>query len=229
MQKFSLQNLVTPCSLCSHCYYCGGAGELCCLCISDVSPMVINNYAVVVGPRNTRQAHFVTLPRAGDLVGTGQLNGINPGFLLSGAQLPPLPPVVNSHPVAVAGAPVTAGKAPLDVVCSGAGSHDPDGAAVACCFDFGGMTSGSGMNRIRRCTRTATPVPAWFCQVLPAQPEWPPGVRRWKSGCARQVAANNARPGLGQFARLPLRPFRHLHAPLPVSSGILAVEFLPEI
>ena len=88
----------------------------------------------------------VAINDQGDIVGTGQLNGVNHGFLLSGGELPPLPPPVNQPPVAVAVADVTSGKAPLDVVFSGAGSHDPDGGVVAYSWDFGDMTSGSAMN-----------------------------------------------------------------------------------
>lgn len=88
----------------------------------------------------------VAINDQGDIVGTGQLNGVNHGFLLSGAELPPLPPPVNQPPVAVAVADVTAGKVPLDVVFSGAGSHDPDGSLTGYYWDFGDTTSSTAMN-----------------------------------------------------------------------------------
>ncbi len=88
----------------------------------------------------------VAINDRGDIVGTGQLNGVNHGFLLSGGELPPAPLPVNQPPVAVAVADVTSGKAPLDVVFSGAGSHDPEGSVVTWSWDFGDMTSSSEMD-----------------------------------------------------------------------------------
>ncbi len=74
---------------------------------------------------------------AGDIVGTGLLNGQSHGFLLT-SDLPPQVP--NEPPVAVASSDVSAGKAPLPVVFSGAGSSDPDGLIVSYSWDFGDGT-----------------------------------------------------------------------------------------
>ena len=77
---------------------------------------------------------------AGDIVGTGLLNGQSHGFLLT-SNLPPEIP--NEPPVAVATSDVSRGRAPLPVAFSGAGSSDPDGVIVSYSWDFGdGTVSG---------------------------------------------------------------------------------------
>jgi probable HAF family extracellular repeat protein len=73
----------------------------------------------------------------GDIVGTGLLNGVAHGFLLSTNQGPPPPPSTGQPPVAMAGADVTSGRAPLTVSFSAAGSYDPDGTNLAYAWDFG--------------------------------------------------------------------------------------------
>ena len=81
----------------------------------------------------------------GDIVGTGLLNGQVHGFLLTTDQMPPPDP--SEPPVAVASADVTAGKVPLTVNFSSAGSHDPDGAIAGRAWDFGdGSTVASEAN-----------------------------------------------------------------------------------
>jgi probable HAF family extracellular repeat protein len=80
----------------------------------------------------------------GDLVGMGQLNGQNHGFLLVNGSAPP-PPSANKAPVAIASADVTSGKAPLTVNFTSNGSHDTDGTISAYSWDFGdGATSSEG-------------------------------------------------------------------------------------
>lgn len=74
---------------------------------------------------------------AGDIVGTGLLNGTSHGFLLTN-DLPPETP--NEPPLAVATSNVRRGKAPLPVVFSGSGSSDPDGAIASYSWDFGDGT-----------------------------------------------------------------------------------------
>lgn len=70
---------------------------------------------------------------AGDIVGTGLLNGKSHGFLLTNGLSPQTP---NEPPVAVATSNVSRGKAPLEVVFSGSGSSDPDGAIASYSWDF---------------------------------------------------------------------------------------------
>lgn len=76
----------------------------------------------------------------GDIVGTGQLNGQNHGFLLVNGDAPTQPPV-NQAPVADASAYPTSGKAPLTVDFTGSGSTDPDEDSISYHWDFGDMTS----------------------------------------------------------------------------------------
>jgi len=71
----------------------------------------------------------------GGIIGTGLLDGQVHGFLLTTNQAPPPPPA--APPVAMASADVTAGKVPLTVNFSSAGSHDPDGAIAGYAWDFG--------------------------------------------------------------------------------------------
>ena len=87
----------------------------------------------------------VAINELGDIVGTGQLNGQNHGFLLVNGSAPP-PPSSNAAPVAVALADVTAGKAPLAVNFTGDRSYDPDGTINAWHWDFGDATSSTEVN-----------------------------------------------------------------------------------
>ncbi|MCB1785818.1 MAG: DUF3466 family protein [Gammaproteobacteria bacterium] len=79
---------------------------------------------------------------AGDVVGTGLLNGQVHGFLLTAAGTPP--PVTNEPPVAVAAADITVGRAPLSVNFTAAGSYDPEGDALSYAWDFGDGVGSSG-------------------------------------------------------------------------------------
>ena len=72
----------------------------------------------------------------GGIVGSGLLNGQVHGFLLTTGQTPPPPPAAEP-PIAMASADVTAGKVPLTVKFSSAGSHDPDGSIAGYAWDFG--------------------------------------------------------------------------------------------
>jgi probable HAF family extracellular repeat protein len=84
---------------------------------------------------------------AGDIVGTGLLNGQPHGFLLTSSVLPPPPPPVNEPPVAVATSDVSSGKVALTVNFLGDQSYDPDGSIAAYVWDFGdGTTSSTDMN-----------------------------------------------------------------------------------
>jgi len=71
----------------------------------------------------------------GDIVGSGLLGGQVHGFLLTTGQAPP--PPVGEPPIAMTSAPVTAGKVPLTVNFSSAGSYDPDGSIDTYEWDFG--------------------------------------------------------------------------------------------
>ena len=80
---------------------------------------------------------------AGDIVGTGLLNGQPHGYLLTSGELPPPPPPVNEPPVAVATSDVSSGKVALTVNFQGDQSFDPDGSIAAYAWDFGDGTAGS--------------------------------------------------------------------------------------
>ena len=82
---------------------------------------------------------------AGDIIGTGLLNGQAHGFLLTSGTLPPPPPVVNHPPVAVAASDVSSGKVSLEVNFNGADSSDPDGDTLNYSWDFGDGTSSTEM------------------------------------------------------------------------------------
>lgn len=74
----------------------------------------------------------------GDIVGTGQLNGHNHGFLLVNGDAPPPPPAGNEAPVAIASADVTRGRAALTVNFTGSESYDTDGDnSITYLWDFG--------------------------------------------------------------------------------------------
>ena len=83
---------------------------------------------------------------AGDIVGTGLLNGEAHGFLLTTGAVTPPPPAVNHAPVAVAASDTTSGKVSLTVNFNGAGSSDPDGDTLAFAWDFGDGSSSTEMN-----------------------------------------------------------------------------------
>jgi len=71
----------------------------------------------------------------GDIVGSGLLDGQVHGFLLTTGEAPP--PPAAQEPIAMASADVTAGKVPLTVNFSSAGSYDPDGSIASYSWDFG--------------------------------------------------------------------------------------------
>lgn len=84
----------------------------------------------------------VAINDMGDIVGTGQLNGQNHGFLLVNGDVAPPPPPANEAPFAIVTADVTSGKAPLTVNFTGDGSYDTGGNVVTYSWDFGdGMIS----------------------------------------------------------------------------------------
>ena len=72
----------------------------------------------------------------GDIAGTGSLNGVAHGFVLSNGTISGPPPAENQAPVAVAGADVTSGKAPLVVSFDSSASTDVDGTIEKYRWDF---------------------------------------------------------------------------------------------
>jgi uncharacterized membrane protein len=72
----------------------------------------------------------------GDIVGTGFLNGVPHGFLLTNSPVSVPLPIENLQPVAIASADIYSGKAPLVVTFDSSGSTDPDGAIVGYSWDF---------------------------------------------------------------------------------------------
>ena len=72
----------------------------------------------------------------GDIAGTGTLNGVAHGFVLSNGTISGPPPVENQAPVAVASADVTSGKASLLVTFDSSASSDADGAIIGYSWDF---------------------------------------------------------------------------------------------
>jgi len=82
----------------------------------------------------------VAINNAGDIVGTGLLNGQSHGFLLTNGLPPEIP---NKPPVAVATSNVSSGKVPLPVAFGGSDSSDPDGTIVSYSWDFGDATGTS--------------------------------------------------------------------------------------
>ena len=77
---------------------------------------------------------------AGDIVGTGLLDGQPHGFLLTNGLPPEIP---NEPPLAVATSDVSSGKAPLAVTFSSVGSVDQDGEIISYSWDFGDGTGSS--------------------------------------------------------------------------------------
>ena len=80
----------------------------------------------------------------GDITGTGTLNGVAHGFVLSTGTISGPPPVQNQAPVAVASADVTSGKAPLVVTFGSSDSTDPDGTIVGYSWDLYGSSITEG-------------------------------------------------------------------------------------
>lgn len=72
----------------------------------------------------------------GDITGTGTLHGVAHGFVLSNGTISGSSPVGNQPPMAVAGADVTSGKAPLLVNFDASGSTDSDGTITGYSWDF---------------------------------------------------------------------------------------------
>jgi len=87
----------------------------------------------------------IAINNAGEIVGTGQLNGQPHGFLLTSGQ-PPTP--TNQAPVAIIVADVTSGKGPLEVQFTGDQSSDPDGTIATYAWDFGDGETSSEANPI---------------------------------------------------------------------------------
>ena len=109
----------------------------------DASDMVDLNSLLVASGWVLMSA--VAINEQGDIVGTGQLNGQNHGFLLVNGSAPP-PPSSNEAPVAVTSAGVTSGKAPLPVGFTGDGSYDPDGVISTYHWDFGDLNTSTEAN-----------------------------------------------------------------------------------
>jgi len=76
----------------------------------------------------------VAINDAGEIVGTGTLDGQPHGFLLA---LGATPPPQNRPPIASISTDVAGGKAPLEVQFTGSGSSDPDGVVAGYQWDFG--------------------------------------------------------------------------------------------
>lgn len=72
----------------------------------------------------------------GDIAGTGTLDGVPHGFVLSTGTISAPPPAQNEAPVAVASADVISGKAPLIVTFDSSASDDPDGTIIGYSWDF---------------------------------------------------------------------------------------------
>ena len=72
----------------------------------------------------------------GDIAGTGTLNGVAHGFVLTNGTISAPPPATNQAPVAVAGADVTSGKAPLVVAFGSTESTDTDGTITGYSWEF---------------------------------------------------------------------------------------------
>ena len=80
----------------------------------------------------------------GDIIGSGMLNGVAHGFLLTNGTIPEPPPTQNLAPVAAAGADVYSGKAPLAVTFDASGSYDPEGDMLDYFWDIDGNSVATG-------------------------------------------------------------------------------------
>lgn len=87
-----------------------------------------------------------------EIVGTGLLNGVAHGFVLSNGTISEPPPAQNRQPEAKADADVTEGKAALEVTFTGEASYDPDGTIVMYEWDFGDLTGSNEMNPLHTYT-----------------------------------------------------------------------------
>jgi len=92
----------------------------------------------------------------GVIVGTGFLNGVPHGFLLTNTVVTVAPPVENQQPVAVASADVYSGKAPLVVTFDSSASTDPDGTIVGYSWDFMDGSSSAEANPLHEFTVPGT-------------------------------------------------------------------------
>lgn len=88
----------------------------------------------------------------GEIVGTGLLNGVPHGFLLTNGQTTVSP---GLPPVAVATASTTSGKAPLAVRFRARGSYDPEGGSLTYRWDFGDSSAVSTAANPRHTYRVA--------------------------------------------------------------------------
>jgi len=88
----------------------------------------------------------------GDIVGTGFLNGVAHGFLLTNGAVSAPPPVENQQPVAVASADVYSGRAPLVVTFDSSASTDLDGTIVGYSWDFMDGSSSTEANPLHEFT-----------------------------------------------------------------------------
>jgi len=80
----------------------------------------------------------------GDITGTGTLNGVTHGFLLTNGTIPEPPPTQNLAPVAVVSADVYSGKAPLRVTFDASGSYDPEDEILGYSWDIDGRSVATG-------------------------------------------------------------------------------------
>jgi probable HAF family extracellular repeat protein len=80
----------------------------------------------------------------GDIIGTGTLNGVAHGFLLTNGTIPEPLPTQNLAPVAVVSADVYSGKAPLTVNFYVSGSYDPEGEMLDYFWDIDGSSVATG-------------------------------------------------------------------------------------
>ena len=83
---------------------------------------------------------------AGDIVGTGLVNGIEHGFLLANGGIIDPPPTENLPPVAIVTVDLSSGKAPLLVQFNGEASYDSDGTIDSFSWDFNDGSYSTEMN-----------------------------------------------------------------------------------